>query len=87
MICSEEEAKKKWCPFTRIAVVCGNAGAAVNRYPLASTIEPECFCIASDCMAWNRIYSGNVDNPTKEPNKGFAKRLISGYCGLTHRED
>lgn len=40
------------------------------------------FCIASSCMAWREVRSGNVDNPMREPNKGFGTKLIGGYCGL-----
>ncbi len=46
---TEEEARAKWCPFSRAIVIFdgGKAMAASNR-----NTESDTRCIASDCMAW-----------------------------------
>lgn len=81
----EEEAKTKWCPFSR------NAGSAAHE-PSFNRIngKPDVgsVCIGSACMAWRG-----------KPNKGFEARAdrafrveglrltpepheIDGFCGL-----
>lgn len=61
MIMTEEEAKKKWCPFVRltVGVIEGKGGQltpAFNRFGSVETGLTEnpvdCRCIASECMAW-----------------------------------
>lgn len=70
----EKAAKQKWCPFTRVAVHTGNAGAAVNRYPTESDILDETRCIGSECMAWAWLDSKDA---------GLHRR---GFCGLVEKE-
>lgn len=79
---TEQEAKKKWCPFARLAtqlnertpINCGGHNRSVFwNGPLDEDVvnNPEfCRCIASDCMAWRNI---------KASQKRFKPR---GYCGL-----
>jgi hypothetical protein len=52
---TEEEAKKKWCPFARGVVF---DEEIVYR-------DSTCNCIASECMAWRPQggYCGLMDNP------------------------
>lgn len=64
---TEEEAKKKWCPFARL----GEVGATYNRCGFHAGLN----CIASDCMAWVFEYS----KPTGTTHGG---KIIGGYCGL-----
>jgi hypothetical protein len=48
MLLTEKEAKKKWCPYARVA-------GAENRAFLkkdAATPSGDCCCITSLCMAW-----------------------------------
>lgn len=59
---TEAEAKKKWCPFTRIA----EGDTTINR----GYVDLTC-CIASACMAWrwdglfrNTGYCGLASRPT-----------------------
>lgn len=66
---TEEEAKTKWCPFSRVGIE-GRSSVAVNRASGDGTGGPydvveETRCIASACMAWR---AGNSSE--------------SGYCGL-----
>lgn len=49
---TEEEAKTKWCPMTRIGFV---MNAPDDTYVAATgnritSLDDECNCIASDCM-------------------------------------
>lgn len=66
---TEDEAKKRWCPFARTLYV-GKAGGIQppsNRFSNPDGQEnnpPDCRCIGSACMAWRWRLSGD------------------GYCGL-----
>ncbi len=72
----ETEAKKSWCPFSRVPQDYNVSNSdmhimvvAVNR---ANDGSPIGECIGSQCMAWRPIYeSGNGH----------------GYCGLAGRPD
>jgi hypothetical protein len=50
---SEDEAKRKWCPFAR---AWDGQGASTNRIASGDLNIPgprsDCNCIASKCMAW-----------------------------------
>lgn len=68
MICKEDEAKRKWCPFVRV----GNDEAPENRRCRVGTVKdgpgvgtPWNCCIGSACMMW-------VDKP----------EFKGGCCGL-----
>jgi hypothetical protein len=65
-IMSEQEAKSKWCPFSRV----NWNGVSVNRIPhdiaREASIRHQTHCIADQCMAWRRSM-GEKD---------------SGFCGL-----
>lgn len=82
----EDEAKKLWCPFARVAVPSGH----VNRIRTATKDmlakpgnerdrewhvqqERDTFCIGSACMAWRKTYN---TSPVREPIED------GGYCGL-----
>mgnify|MGYP000505886524 CR=1 FL=1 len=66
---TEEEARKKWCPASRASNA--NLTAGVNRRP-SNKVDPDCYCIASDCMAWRW-------QPAYPP---AAKDERQGFCGL-----
>jgi hypothetical protein len=66
---TEEEARRKWCPFVRDYYDWENKVVAVNR---GTAIDDRCW--ASDCMAWRwglDVWDSAVD-----------ERRRSGYCGL-----
>lgn len=95
MTCSEEEAKTKWCPFSRVMNAEGEGGA--NRWD--NTIK-EAFapsgstCVASRCMAWkwkNELAGHDLDYMIKQhgSEEGPIKHTqfckedpLEGYCGL-----
>lgn len=59
---TEDEAKKKWCPFARLAISNRPNTPSLNRIldvDDPSIIENLTKCIGSDCMAWRveRTYS------------------------------
>jgi len=74
----EDEAKTKWCPFSRAG------GPDDNRY--SSTA-----CLGSGCMAWRR-QTGIFNQKTNEflkpgqsysPSDGYFEDFTGeGYCGL-----
>lgn len=66
MLLTEEEAKKRWCPFARAIRSASHAMAAVNRD--GPRPDPRALCLASECMAWNW---GQGDGKNRR-----------GHCGL-----
>jgi hypothetical protein len=49
-----DEAKTKWCPFSRVALTAGiaaNRTAAMGKGGYADLTD-ETRCIAAECMAW-----------------------------------
>lgn len=90
MICTEEEAKTKWCPFVRTPVhvepgygahlaVAANVGGEKTDFPFSRTR-----CIGSACMAW-RATDNLPDPPTHNPNSSAVYAPVykaAGYCGL-----
>jgi hypothetical protein len=54
---TEEEAGKKWCPFSRLVGVGQMPTPPHNRVVMAAKpdqliVPPGCACIGSACMAW-----------------------------------
>lgn len=82
---TEDEAKKKWCPMTRITMmphVDDSFSLASNR-DISLLVPPNSFdpatditkCLASDCMMWQ-------EDPTRgEVENGFYP--LEGHCGLS----
>jgi hypothetical protein len=67
MFITENEAKKKWCPFIQISdnqdymsSICTNRGFDIETYK----------CIASECMAWRVELKSGLNRPD------------TGCCGL-----
>jgi hypothetical protein len=65
LICTEKEAKTKWCTFAQELFIRGENGVGHCNINFKERIK----CIASECMAW--CWYG--DYGSKAP--------ISGYCG------
>jgi hypothetical protein len=76
---TEEDAKQKWCPFTR--AMAASVGTSANRL-LNGAPHRGSMCIASACMAWRwnvPTYSGRYgETPTGQDP-------IEGHCGLAGR--
>lgn len=87
---TEDEARKKWCPFARfiapldkngvIAAMtdgCNRIFASADNHELNPSAAR---CIASECMAWRNVFE-------KQEKKGAPvgvkeNVLVGGYCGL-----
>lgn len=82
MILTEEEAKTKWCPETRVHVVPDMGGVYVNK-PLSESntygyaTEKSVMCIGSACMAWRWKLAREAANPIRTERSDYAH----GYCG------
>lgn len=89
---TEEEARKKWCPFARTGAFTDQdqmMAVTVNRDPRDEVMDG-CRCIASECMAWRwHGYAGEEialdrDHPFRKfPRDEHDQRY--GYCGLAGR--
>lgn len=71
MLLIEAEAKKKWCPETRLRV--GVNGAANKNLKGTCPDDKDTKCIASGCMMWRWSEGIPYGNGKKVPKKG--------YCG------
>jgi len=80
---TEEEAKTKWCPFSRYGEFYEDEPHALNPIP--------CRCIANDCMAWRQeIRAFNVAlNRFLVPGETYSsldridhRPSGRGFCGL-----
>jgi hypothetical protein len=82
VICTEDEAKTKWCPFTRISS--GEREWHTNR-PSHAEVHDKAFdrCIGSACMAW-RFPSTVVDVTgwSEKQVEELRQKPAVGYCGL-----
>jgi len=88
---TEDEARKKWCPFARVPDGGGVTGAvtATNRHAGRKTggdgkpriLRGNAMCIGSECMAWRkaeiirRVDGGGYALST------YTTRTV-GFCGL-----
>lgn len=85
---TEQEARTKWCPMSRVSLTKGEVG--YNRVDGGIPSE-YATCIGSDCMMWEwaeeeYIFSGGkVDDSYEEVPGGLwrkKKEIRHGYCGL-----
>jgi hypothetical protein len=87
---TEDEATRKWCPFSNVNIPYQNTGAGGNRGHFSEVgqfQERYTRCIGSGCMAWRLTDLVEVPSGTPGavlvPNMGhrwFAPQ--QGYCGL-----
>jgi len=87
MICTEEEAKTKWCPQTLFVPTDGGkaAGPTANRFSENSEGERQVHsnpefarCIGSACMMWVWVDMWASCEGETKPN-------MLGICGLIQR--
>ena len=93
MICTESEAKEKWCPQVRfVPILEGNALSPANRLgpERGPDLDNPHFsrCIGSACMMWNwedyenetvSIYVGHNHTP-HQPGRALAEQhLLDGW--------
>ena len=86
---TEDEAKQKWCPFTRVYDSFDGSAATANR-GIGGRPEPDegnTRCIASGCMAWEWV----MEVPPSADNYEFITVSMPqpsttvGDCGLKRR--
>lgn len=61
---TEEDAKSKWCPFTREVSMDGDGSTlaevsynrTVNRSARQVNVPPSTRCVGADCMAWRQTW-------------------------------
>lgn len=92
---TEDEAKKKWCPFSRIGASGGNGNnrwieSAGEDATTAANYKPV-LCIASACMAWRWTDAGRQPVAGYQDASGASHATqwadsaappIDGFCGL-----
>ena len=88
---TEDEARKKWCPFSRTGAFTDQGrlmAVTVNRDPRDEIMEG-CRCIASECMAWRwvmesvgGIYFSKYRRTPIKDSLGHFENVPEGYCGL-----
>jgi hypothetical protein len=85
---TEDEAKKRWCPFANVGFGGRFGGAAFNRFQITGQtaagqvveegelkIPAGAKCLGSGCMAWRPQPQGPFDKSTGE-------EAAHGRCGL-----
>lgn len=82
---TEDDAKKKWCPFARVFVdydARGGMMAMTSANRCLPQNDQANLCIGSECMAWRniRVMVSGTTNPGGPPPK--FENNGHGYCGL-----
>jgi hypothetical protein len=87
MLMTEDEAKAKWCPFSRFKFASTSDVTSCNREggpgvgPNEGGVNPWLLsgtrCIASACMAWRTAQVGQV-----LPGDEYKTYREEGFCGL-----
>lgn len=76
MLTTEDHARRKWCPFTRVQ--------GTNRKTASDDDSPNIkafSCIAGECMAWRTL-------SVVHAKAGYEETLRdNGYCGLVGRPE
>ena len=77
MLLSEKDAKTKWCPMARAGFRRdGDSSLTINRRIGSGKADPDCLCIATECMMWRTV------TIVKE-----TETLKLGYCGLAGKPE
>lgn len=81
---TEDEAKKKWCPFARSYDIRGTPDMPVTVNRFGRGPDSECMCLASGCMAWRPRETNAFKHKAEAEFRKSGIRLQSdtGFCGL-----
>jgi hypothetical protein len=78
VITTQEEARRKWCPFVRVE---GNNRLFNTATDGFVNTTPAFHCIGPECMAWRVLHFSHAKT-------GFEESLHEhGYCGLAGRPE
>lgn len=80
---TEDEAKTKWCPMSRITLK-GSCNTSWNIVAGEGGFVREGKCIASGCMMWRWLTTPEKASINATMADGYPK-IASGYCGLGGR--
>lgn len=72
---TEEEAKTKWCPFTRVVVNAENYSNG-NRFENGHRYNEQALCIGSACMAWRELHPRESREDHSGGSAIMAKRAV-----------
>lgn len=82
MSMTEEDARKKWCPFVRVTEegVEKSWNRSIDQFLIdgGKMKAVHTACIASECMAWRWVLT---EKPGRHVPLGVKER-VQGYCGL-----
>jgi hypothetical protein len=88
---TEEEARKKWCPFVRVLATIDGTGPQ-HKGPLHGFSynrnlqgEPYGACVASACMSWR--WKARFGTDPNNPQDCAVLPSTHGYCGLAGRPE
>ena len=88
MYLTEENARKKWCPFARTS----DGDASVSRFSQGGA-DSDCLCLASGCMAWRWLtvheitgYCGLAAKPDEKETTGPDDDAPLDRCPCTPAE-
>ena len=80
MLLTEEEAKKRWCPFSNVNIVYQSTGAGGNRFKAGSEAQASTRCLAGHCMAFRFVVNPNAGGGAP---KGFCGLASVPHCGFS----
>jgi hypothetical protein len=84
MLLTEDEARRRWCPFARSLAMLRSAPVAVNRH--GDSLVPGSYCIGSACMAWRTAETPELTLADDAFLKRSKRRVANtGFCGLAGR--
>ncbi len=87
---TEDEAKTRWCPFTRVGGIPASAAAGIswNRWPGEDVdTDGPANCVGSACMAWRWSRDVEWQAKAEAEYRRSGRRIVptDGYCGLASR--
>ena len=84
-IYTEEEAKRKWCPFSRAIASYGEGTYGTSNRDCGSMNGDATACIASSCMAWQWLMIADSVRGAVLKNDmslEWSAQTPRGFCGL-----
>lgn len=88
---TEDEAKTKWCPYTRVFVSTNKGISSFNKHSDENDrFDKRMCCIASECMMW-RTGKMKISEFVEMRNGSIYKESYEakdiGWCGLAGKPE